>query len=298
VRTFASGLAFAVLALLPGCGAAERPAADAVADSPVYRLAPVELPGGDCGDPSCTIARFVVWVAPETGWSRTEIEDGTGFETTDLFAHGARMVDHGDGPPDIRAGLAGFVGRSAYADVVEAVRRHGPLEPGDRVEAGLGGTTIDFVVEEKLELASEAAAALFSLPGGGIRSRTLGPGAPSALVAAYWLGPRYGDREAVTAVERDAVGEDGYFVFYGAGPESADALQIASTPRAGSTAPTQGRGESRVVALANGERARLVAMSPADGAYVVATTTTLVGFVAGSPDEAERMAAALRPVTP
>ena len=296
VRTcFALGLA--ALALLPGCGAEQRAAPAAPQDaSPVYRLSPDALPDDGCGDPSCTLVRYVVWVAPDPGWTRSESEDGTGFETTRLYAHGALVTDHGDGAPDVRSGLASFVGAPPESELVVAVRARGALSAGDRVRVRYGTATIEFVVREELDLASEAATALFALPEDGIRSTSLEPGEPSEAVAGYWLGPRYGDLDAVSAVERDAPAEDGYFVFYGAGPESADAFQIASANAdEGSGLDLEGR-SGRSVTLANGERARLVSLSPADGSYVVVTATTLIGFTAASEREAERITRALRPV--
>jgi hypothetical protein len=280
-----------------GCGGEQRADAVATADvSPVYRLTPDALPPGECEDPSCTLVRLVIWVAPEPGWSRSETEDGTGFQTTSIYAHDTVVRDHNDGPPDIRSGIASFVGGSPDGEIVDAVRTSGTLAAGDRIGVRYAGTTVEFVVREVLDFASAAARELFAIPEGGIRSRTLEPGTPSDSIVGYWLGPRYGDRQAVTAVERDTPTEDGYFVSYGEGPGSAGTLQIASGP-AGQAGALDGK-EQRRVTLADGERARLIAVSPADGSYVVVTRTAVVGFTADSGTEAVRIAEALRPLGP
>jgi len=284
---------------LAGCAAEQRGgAADAPDPPPVYRLAMDRIPRGECDDASCTLVRWVVWVAPEPGWVRSETEDGTGFETTKIFAHDSLVTDHNDGPPDIRSGLASFVGQPPELPLVEAVRARETVSPGDRIRVRYP-PTVTFIVEEVLALETPAGDDLFAIPDGGITSRTVEPGAPSALLDAYWLGLRYGDLVAVSAIERDAPNEAGYFVFYGHGPESAYALQITnqSVDQVGgrrTLAALEGREQSEVT-LANGERARLVAINPAEGAYVVATGTTLVGFAAGSRAEAVRVAEALRP---
>lgn len=287
---------------LAGCAAEQRggPAGTTATSSPVYRLTPEEIPHGDCNEPSCTVVRFVVWVAPEPGWVRSEVEDATGFQTTKIFAHGSFVTDHNDGPPGVRSGLASFVGQPPELDLVEAVRARGTLAPGDRIRVRYALATLSFVVEEEPALDTAASRQLFEIPDGGIRSRTLEPGTPSELVDAYWLGPRYADLDAVTAIERDAPTEDGYFVFYGQGPESAGALQIANEAanQVGgrrTLAALRDREQSEVV-LANGERARLISISPGDDSYVVAARTTLVGFLAESREEAVRLAEALRPI--
>lgn len=295
---------FAVLAaglVLTGCGGEPPDDSSAAQESsPVYRLTPEAIPHGDCDDPSCTLVRLVVWVAPEPGWVRSEMEDGTGSETLRIFAHGSSVTDHNDGPPDVRSGLATFVGEPPELEVLEAVRARETLATGDRIRVRYALAALTFVVEEESPLETEAGRELFEIPDGGITSRTLEPGTPSELLDAYWLGPRYGDLDAVTAIERDAPNEDGYFVFYGHGPESADALQVASeaADQIGgrrTLAAIQDREQSEVT-LANGERARLIAISPVDGSYVVATRTTLIGFLADSPADAVTLAAALRPV--
>jgi len=287
---------------LAGCAAEQRGGATdtATTPSPVYRLTPEEIPNGDCDEPSCTLVRFVVWVAPEPGWVRSEMEDATGFETTRIFAHDSFVTDHNDGPPDVRSGLASFVGQPPELDLVEAVRARGTLAPGDRIRVRYALATLSFVVEAEPALDTAASRELFEIPDGGITSRTLEPGMPSGLVDAYWLGPSYEDLDAVTAIERDAPNEDGYFVFYGQGPESADALQIANEAAnqiggRRTLAELRDREQSEVV-LANGERAILISISPVDNSYVVATGTTLVGFLAKSPAEAVRLAEALRPI--
>lgn len=298
VRTFAMVAAAAVLA---GCGATPSDAPnEAVEPSPVYRLTPVEIRQGDCNDPSCTLARFVVWVAPDPGWVRSEMVDGTGFETIRILAHDSFVTDHDDGPPDVRSGLASFVGQPPELDLVEALRANGPLASGDRIRVHYGRANLTFVVAEEPALDASASRKLFEIPGGGITSRTLEPGAPSELVDAYWLGERHDGLDAVTVVERDAPSGDGYFVFYGQGPESAGALQIANEAAEQiqgrrTLAALRNRERSEVV-LANGERALLISTSPVDHSYVVATRSTLVGFTAGSRAEAIRLAEALRPV--
>lgn len=298
VRTI---VVLATVAVFAACGAeAPDDASEAAQPSPVYRLTPEAIPNGDCDDPSCTLVRFVVWVAPGPGWVRSEMEDGTGFETIRIFAHGSLMTDHNDGPPDVRSGLASFVGVPPELTVVEAVQARGNVTAGDRIRVRYARADVTFVVENEPALDTAASRALFEIPSTGITSRTLEPGAPSELVDAYWLGPRYGDLDAVTAIERDAPNEDGYFVLYGEGPESADALQVASEAANGPSgrrtlAALRGR-EQTDVTLANRERARLITVSAADETYVVMTDTTLIGFSAGNVAEAIRLAEALRPV--
>lgn len=298
VRTLGVAAAAAVLA---GCGAAPSDSPNEVVEpSPVYRLTPEEIPHGDCKDPSCTLVRFVVWVAPEPGWARSEMVDGTGFETIRIFAHDSAVTDHNDGAPDVRSGLASSVGQPPELDVVEAVRARETLAPGDRIRVRYAAANLTFVVAEEPALDTAASRELFEIPDGAITSRTLEPGASSELVDAYWLGPRHDDLDVVTAIERDAPNGHGYFVFYGQGPDSADAFQIANEAAnqvegRRTLAALRDREQSEVV-LANGERARLISISPVDHSYVVATRTTLIGFVAESRAEAIRLAEALRPV--
>ena len=286
--------------VLAGCGADQRAEVAPAERSPVYRLTPDPLPRCD-EDLSCTLVRFVVWVAPDPGWSSSEMEDATGFETTVVYAHGTLVTDHNDGPPQIRSGLASFVGSPPDGKVVDAVRASGPLREGDRIEVVYGPrSTVSFVVREQVDLGSPRADDLFAIPDGGIREVTVDPGTPSDVVVAYWLGGRYGELDVAAAVERDTPSEDLYAVFYGDGPESPDALQIASTPANGpsgrSALASLGSKKHTPVTLANGEAGRLIAISPTDGSYVLATSTTLVGFIAPSAAEAERLAEALRPV--
>lgn len=293
-------LSLAATVALVGC-AGQPPATEQGEGSVVYRLVPEALPSdADCGDPSCTLVRFAVWVQPERGWIRSETEDGTGFETTHIFAEGALLTDHNDGPPEVRSGLPDFVGRPPQEEVLVAARASGPLDPGDRIRVRYARADVTFFVDEELHLDSPAVRELFEIPDTGITSRSLEPGTPSELVDAYWLGAGYDGLDAVTAVERSAPDGDGYFVFYGSGPESADALQIASEsadePSARRTVDRLGDREQHDVILADGERARLITLSEADGAYVVATRATLVGFTAGSRKAAIRLAEALRPV--
>ena len=289
------GVALLVVAVACGGAAPPEPAAE---PSPVYELRPDPLPTDPgCEDePSCRIARFVVWVAPEPGWVRTDWADETGFETVRTFAHGVLATSHGEGSAEVRAGSPAFVGRPIELRIVDAVRAAAPLEPGERVGVRYPEGRVTFVVRTVGSLDDPAAARLFAIPESAARSSEVAPGTPSDVVGAYWLGPRHGTLDAVSAVERDAADGRGYFVFYGGGPEAPDALQIASTPASDPEARALDSTEGRPVTLAGGERARLVAISAVDDSYAVVTDSTIVGFTATTPGEAQAIARALRRV--
>jgi hypothetical protein len=88
-----------------GCGGGEQPAVG-VADR-VFKLEIDldRLAQPACGDPSCVLVEHLEWVAPERGWWRRETEDGSGYRTTTVFAHGRYAnID------EVRIGSPGFIG--------------------------------------------------------------------------------------------------------------------------------------------------------------------------------------------
>ena len=297
-----------VLALGSGCGGREEPPT-AERASPVYRLELEELPDDpDCEDPSCRIVRIVLWVAPEEGAVRLETADATGFETTRIFADGTLVTDHGDGSPNVRSGLASFVGRPPEAAAVAAIRTSGDVAVGDRIAIRFGRSPRAFIVEAESSLDEPEVERLFDVPRSGTISRAVEPGTPSGIVDAYWLGHRFENLAAVAAVERQAGDGDAYSVFYDrAGeanapdaPEDYGApgqLQISSQDRGAALRRTldavAGR-ERFPVTLTDGQRATFIVASAADATYVVVTRTALIGFSGVSRAEAVRIAEALR----
>jgi hypothetical protein len=92
-------------AFAAGCGGGEQPAVG-VADR-VFKLEIDldRLAQPACGDPSCVLVEHLEWVAPERGWWRRETEDGSGYRTTTVFAHG-RYANN----DEVRIGSPGFIG--------------------------------------------------------------------------------------------------------------------------------------------------------------------------------------------
>ncbi len=296
----------AVASLAFGCGREAPGAADAPAAA--YRLTPAEPQAvASCEEASCRPAGYVLWVAPERGWIRSESADETGFETTTIFAHGARVTLHGSESAEIRIGPPSFVGRPSEAAAIDAVRSLEDASVGDRVQVDFGGNRVTLVVDKEIALESPEAQRLFEIPRNGTISSVLRPGTPAKEVDAYWLGDRFGERQAVTAIERASPGEQSYAVFYGrrapTSPEEyggSGQLQLVSLPLDG---PEARRTLEHVrdrphttVTLADGVQAQLVEGSPGDRSYVVVTPTTLVGFGGVPRAEAIRVTRALRPI--
>jgi hypothetical protein len=195
---------FGILVLLAACGTGEQREAGDL-ETVVYEVTiEAELSQPPSPEPSLNTVRFVAWVAPGRGWWRTEHEDATGFESTEVYTDRGLMKDHNDGPAEVRIGSADFVGvPSTKSFVVDPLRANHPLSVGDEVPSGWpAADRYSLVVRDRIDLGEAVRRGLFAIPTKGANlHRELEPGERSELVRAYWFGPAIEGREAVRAVE-------------------------------------------------------------------------------------------------
>jgi hypothetical protein len=261
-------------------------------------------------EPSLNSVTFVAWVAPSRGWWRTEHEDATGFETTEVYARGSLMKDHNDGPPEVRIGSAEFVGiPSTKSFLVDPLRANHPLSVGDEVASGSPAEgDYSLIVRDRIELTEAVRRGLFTISTQGANiNREVEPGKPSSLVRAYWFGRLVAGLEAVRAVEIRRLDEqtDLHQTFYakkdtpsvltGGSALLTVASQPIEQPFARKRIEQLSKGERTDITLANGEGAALFDAGGEAG-YLVITKTTVVSFVLSTPGDPVRLAGSLRPL--
>jgi hypothetical protein len=312
-----------------GCGAAGDGIEDGARGGAVYEIhlemeAPVECEA----EPSCVLVRHVTWVAPDTGSWRSESEDGSGFTTTRVSAHGMYLVAHSPPPSrELRIGSPARLGSlTELPPGYESLLAKPDLAVGDSIEGDRDGVSYTLIVADLIPLAEAGRRGLFAIstqePGTEV-SRELAPGEPTKLgVAAYWFGPEVAGRKAFTALDHD--GEDVlHITFYGDPAEIAagkthayagrDApereLQVASRALDHPSAQRDLRVYDGVngdlispplprtrIRLQNGEEATLFPRTGDEGGFAVVTQTTLISVAGASGAEARRIAPLLRPL--
>lgn len=292
-----------------GCGGGEQPAVG-VADR-VFKLEIDldRLAQPACGDPSCVLGEHLEWVAPERGWWRRETEDGSGYRTTTVFAHG-RYANN----DEVRIGSPGFIGfLGRPPPSLTALEEREEVAVGDTLELPCGQTRCTFRVEEAITLAEAEERGIFtiSVTEATMLHRELPPGeAPSLPLQAYWFGPEIEGRQALVAIElrTDDPGV-AHVTFYGDPAEFAAGkthgpgsravpnreFQLVSRPRTDPLVKREVRGlKARAfgqpVTLANGEDALAYRRA-------IITESTFVTIAVDSPGvDLRRMASALRPL--
>jgi hypothetical protein len=180
---------------LAGCGGERDAAGDA--DS-VFKLRLETFPEPTCEDVSCATVEHVHWIAPEQGWWRMENEDGSGYRTIRVFAHGRYSTG-----TEVRLGSPEFVDAHAPPSL-PAVKERDELAVGDTLELQCGQARCTFRVEESMTLAEAEERRVFAIyvTSSNLLHRERDPGAPPTLpVQAYWFGPEFAGRKAFTAVE-------------------------------------------------------------------------------------------------
>lgn len=222
-----------------------------------------------CGDPSCTTAEYVQWIAPEQGWWRWEHDDETGYRTIRAFAHGRYLIQD-----TVEIGSEEFLG-SNPPSALDALRARDGVAVGDSFDAPCGQVRCTYHVADAMTLAEADARGIFDLAvdSATMVERQLAVGAaPMLPVKAYWFGPELEGRTAFTA--RESRSEEGvrHVTFYGDPNEIAAGrthafpgrevpgheIQVLSKPVAQASrdiAELERHGPGQPVTLANGERA-------------------------------------------